>query len=174
MSDTLITIIAIALAAVLMFVFPLMTISDRNDDVAQLAVETATTEFVDKVRSTGKITQANLDQFLQTITATGDTFDVKMEVQIKDENLTKKVSQAKSDKIGENVYYSEFTSQIEEKMLKNNGVYYCKEGDIFSTRVENTNQTIAQQLKNFFYTVAGNDSFTVAAEHAGVVTANGQ
>ena len=47
MSDTLITIIAIALAAVLMFVFPLMTMSDRTDDVAQLTVETATTEFVD-------------------------------------------------------------------------------------------------------------------------------
>ena len=38
MSDTLITIIAIALAAVLMFVFPLMTMSDRTDDVAQLTV----------------------------------------------------------------------------------------------------------------------------------------
>ena len=56
MSDTLITVIAIALAAVLMFVFPLMTMSDRTDDVSQLAVETATTDFVDEVRTTGKIT----------------------------------------------------------------------------------------------------------------------
>ena len=67
MSDTLITIIAIALAAVLMFVFPLMTMSDRTDDVAQLTVETATTEFVDTARSTGKITKANYDKFIETI-----------------------------------------------------------------------------------------------------------
>ena len=33
MGDTLITIIAIALAAVLMFVFPLITMSDRTDDI---------------------------------------------------------------------------------------------------------------------------------------------
>ena len=56
MSDTLVTIIAIGLAAVLMFVFPLMTMSDRTDDVSKLTVETATTEFVDEIRTTGKIT----------------------------------------------------------------------------------------------------------------------
>ena len=56
---------------------------------------------------------------------------------------------------------------------KQNGAYYCKEGDIVSVSVKNTNQTIAQQLKNFFYTVTGNDAYTIAAEHAGVVTSNG-
>ena len=50
MGDTLITVIAIVLAAVLMFVFPLMTMSDRTDDVSQLSVETATTDFVDDVQ----------------------------------------------------------------------------------------------------------------------------
>ena len=156
MSDTLITIIAIALAAVLMFVFPLMTMSDRTDDVAQLTVETATTEFI------------------ETITSTGNTYNVDMEVQVKDDNLGKKVSQATADKIGENVYYSVYTSQIEEAINSKNAAYFCKEGDIVSASVKNTNQTISQQLKNFFYTVTGNDSYTIAAEHAGVVTANGK
>ena len=55
MSDTLVTIIAIALAAILMFIFPLITMSDRTDDVSQLTVDTATTEFVDDIRTTGKI-----------------------------------------------------------------------------------------------------------------------
>ena len=174
MSDTLITIIAIALAAVLMFVFPLMTMSDRTDDVAQLTVETATTEFVDKIRTTGKITQANYDQFVETISSTGNTYDVEIEVQIKDENLGKKVSQAQASKIGENVYYSIFTSQIEEQMKNQGGTYYCKEGDIVSVSVKNTSKTMAQQLKNFFYSVTGNDAYTIAAEHAGIVTANGK
>lgn len=174
MSDTLITISAIALAAVLMFVFPLMTMSDRTDDVAQLTVETATTEFVDTARSTGKITKANYDKFIETITSTGNTYNVDMEVQVKDDNLGKKVSQATADKIGENVYYSVYTSQIEEALNGKNAEYLFKEGDIVSASVKNTNQTISQQLKNFFYTVTGNDSYTIAAEHAGVVTANGK
>lgn len=174
MSDTLITVIAIALAAVLMFVFPLMTISDRTDDVAQLTVETATTEFVDKIRSTGKITKANYDKFVETISSTGNTYNVEMQVDVKDTNLGKKVSQAANDKIGENVSYSIYTSQIEEALEGDTGTYYCKEGDIVSASVKNTNQTISQQLKNFFYSVTGNDSYTIAAQHAGVVTANGK
>lgn len=174
MSDTLITVIAIALAAILMFVFPLMTMADRTDDVSQLSVETATTEFVDKIRSTGKITQANYDEFIETITSTGNTYEVEMEVQVKDENLAKKKAQSQTDKIGENVYYSIYTSQIQEEMENNGGTYYCKEGDIVAVSLKNTNQTISQQLKNFFYTVTGNDSYTIAAEHAGVVTVNGK
>ena len=173
MSDTLITVIAIALAAVLMFVFPLMTMSDRTDDVAQLTVEAATTDFVDNIRTTGRITQTRYNEFVQTITSTGNTYDVEMVVQVKDENLGKKVSQAQADKIGENVYYSVYTSQIEEEM-ESNGAYYCKEGDIVSVSVKNTNQTLSQQLKNFFYTVTGNDTYTIAAEHAGIITANGK
>ena len=33
MGDTLMTIIAIFLAAILMFVFPLLAVSERNDDI---------------------------------------------------------------------------------------------------------------------------------------------
>lgn len=174
MSDTLITVIAIALAAILMFIFPLMTMADRTDDVSQLVVKSATTEFVDKARTTGKITQENYNQFVQTITATGNTYDVEMEVQVRDTNLGKKTSIAQADKIGENASYSVYTTQIKEEMDNHGGIYYCKEGDIISVSVKNTNQTISQQLKNFFYTVTGNDTYTIAAQHAGIVTSNGK
>ena len=62
MNDTLVTIVAIAIAAILMFVFPLMTIADRNDDVAQQAVQQKTVEFVDKARNVGAITEADLTE----------------------------------------------------------------------------------------------------------------
>ncbi len=173
MSDTLITVIAIALAAVLMFVFPLMTMSDRTDDVSQLAVETATTDFVDEVRTTGKITPDKYSKFIENIGSTGNTYNVEMQVQVLDENPGKKTTQSTQDKIGENVYYSVYTSQIEE-VLNNNKNYNLKEGDLFSVNVKNTNQTLAQQLKNFFYTVVGNDTYTIAASHGGMVTATGK
>lgn len=176
MGDTLITVIAIALAAVLMFVFPLMTMSDRTDDVSQLTVETATTEFVDNVRTTGKLTMDKYSKFVESISATGNSYDVEMEAKILDENPGKKTTQAQSTKIGENVYYSMYTSQILD-VLEPTGtqssVLTLKEGDIFSASVKNTNSTMSQQLKNFFYSVTGNDTYTIAAEHAGIVTANG-
>lgn len=176
MSDTLITVIAIGLAAVLMFVFPLMTMSDRTDDVAQLTVETATTEFVDDVRVTGKITLDKYDKFVQNLSSTGNSYDVEMEIKVLDENPGKKTTIAQETKIGENVYYSMYTAQILDSITTSNGksgTLALKEGDIFSTSVKNTNTTLSQQLKNFFYKVTGNDTYTIAAEHAGIVTANG-
>ena len=173
MSDTLITVVAIALAAILMFVFPLMTMSDRTDDVSQLSVETATTEFVDDVRTTGKLSLDKYSKFVENIQATGNSYDVEMEVKTLDENPGKKTTQAEATKIGENVYYSTFTSQILNSITGDNETMKLKEGDIFSVSVKNTNTTLSQQLKNFFYSVTGNDTYTIAAEHAGIVTANG-
>lgn len=171
MGDSLITIVAIVLAAILMFIFPLMSLSDRSDDISQLAVQTATTEFVDNVRSTGQLSLSDYSAFVQEISATGNAYDVEMEVKVLDENPGKKTTQASSTRIGENVYYSIYTSQILEAL--DSGVLALKEGDMFSTSVKNTNTTLSQQLKNFFYTVAGNDTYTIAAEHGGYVTANG-
>ena len=49
-----------------------------------------------------------------------------------------------------------------------------KEGDIVAVKVKNTSQTLSQQFKNFFYTVIGNDTYTIAADHGGIVTATGK
>ncbi len=174
MGDTLITIVAIFLAAILMFIFPLMSISDRNDDVAQLSVQTKTVEFVDNIRSTGKITQDNYDAFIQTLVATGNSYDVEMEVKVLDENPGKKTAQTSTDKIGENIYYSEYTSQILEKMnASSSKSVKLKEGDLVSVSVKNTNTTISQMLKNFFYSISGNDTYNITASHSGVVMTNG-
>ena len=116
MGDSFVTIIAIFLAAILMFVFPLMSISERTDDVSQLSVQTATTEFVDKVRTTGKLTLDDYDKYVQTITSTGNSFEVSMQAQILDENPGVKTTQAETTKIGENVYYNLYTSQLENKL----------------------------------------------------------
>ena len=99
-----------------------------------------------------------------------------MQLQVLDENPGKKTTQAEPNKIGENVYYTMYTSQILDTINPSSGVtktLALKEGDIFSTSVRNTNSTMSQQLKNFFYSVTGNDTYTIAAEHAGIVTANG-
>ncbi len=175
MGDTLITIVAIFLAAILMFVFPLMTISERNDDISQMAVQTATVEFVDDVRQTGKITQANYEAYTQNLAATGNSYDIELEIKVLDENPGKKTSLTSSDKYGENLYYSVYNSQILEDVLQDNGKGQrnLKEGDIISVSVKNTNTTIGQMLKNFFYSISGNESYQIEAAHSGVVMTNG-
>ena len=180
MSDTLITVVAIVLAAGLIFVVPLMTMADRLDATSQAQVESIVSDFVDEIRSTGKITQEKYDKFTQNLTATGYTFDVAMEAKILDENPGKKTLQTTKDKIGENVYYSVYNTQIINNTIdpQNSSIqpktYYLKEGDIISVSVKNANQTMAQQLKNFFYTVVGKDTYVISASHSGIVTVTGK
>ena len=116
MSDTLITFIAIILAAILMFMFPLLSVSERSDDIAQLSVQTAVTKFVDDSRAVGKITMENYTTLITTINATGNTYDVEIEVKILDENIGKKSAWTQGDVIGENVYYAIFTSQVVDEI----------------------------------------------------------
>ena len=172
MGDSLITVVVIVLAAVLMFVFPLMTMSERTDDISQLVVSTATTEFVDEVRTTGVLTLGEYEKFIENINSTGNVYEVEMKLGVLDENPGKKTTQATNTKLGENVRFDKFTSQIEEE-LDSKGKITLKEGDIFSVSVKNKSQTLSQQLNNFLYTVSGNDSYIIAAQHAGIVTVNG-
>lgn len=172
MSDTLITIVAILLAAILMFIFPLLSMSERGDDISQLSVATATTDFVDNARAVGKITLEEYSKLISTIYATGNSYDVELEVKVLDENVGKKSAWTEGTVIGENVYYSIYTSQIVESLEKN-GVYAMKEGDIFSASVKNTNKTMSQTIRGVFYSIAGSDVYSIAAQHSGVCTANG-
>lgn len=175
MSDTLITIIAIFLAAVLMFIFPLMSISERNDDIAQSVIQTATSEFADKISMVGAIKPSDYEEYLQKIGATGNLYDVEMEVQHLDDNPGKKHSVTSPDLIGENMSYSTYTSDILKSMYEGSSAkpYSLKKGDIVTVTAKNTNKTIAQSLRSFFYKVVGKGTYQVAASATALVVNSG-
>ena len=177
MSDSLITIVAIFLAAILMFVFPLMSIAERSDDIAELTAQTAVSEFVDTTRSAGKITIDDYNTLVSTLEATGNTFDIEIEVKVLDENVGKKSAWTNGTVIGENVYYSVYTSQIlnyiSDSSGSNTGTYLMKEGDIISVSVTNSNQTLAQTIRGIFYSIAGNGNYQISAQASGLVSATG-
>lgn len=172
MSDTMVTIIAIFLAAVLMFIFPLLSVSERGEDISQLAVQTATQEFVDKVATKGVITKEDYDAYVQALGITGNTYDIEIEVQHLDGNPGKKATAG--DLIGENLRYSEFTSTIIEALGGSNGKYPLSKGDNVIVSVKNTNTTLAQLLRNFVYTVTGNENYQVGATASSLVVNNGR
>lgn len=164
MGDSAVTIIAIFLAAILMFVFPLMTMADKSDDVSQLSVQTATTDFTNKIRTTGYISQEDYDNFILTLSSTGNAYDAEITVQKLDQNPAKK-SSGDTTAIGQNVYYTMYTKQVLDSLPLS-----LTEGDIVSVNVQNTNTTIAGQLRNFMYKVTGNTSGNIVAQESGIVT----
>ena len=168
MNDTPVIIVAIFLAAILMFVFPLMTMADKKDDVTQLQVQTATTEFTNEIRTSGTITQIKVDNFIETLAATGNAYDFDITLQILDENPEKKSNGAQIT-IGDNVYYVMYTTQVLDA-INNGATLKLKEGDIVSVAVKIKGDTIAGQFKKFLFRITGDNSAVIVGEESGIVT----
>ena len=181
MEETTVSIIGIVIAAIIMLVVPLILIADRADDISQLVIQTATAEFVDEVIKTGKITDDTYLKYRDTLASTGNTYEIDMEVKILDENTSKIVTDNDSKKIGNNTYYSIFTSQIEDIIgvsglnTTNNreGKIILKHGDAISVTVKNSSKTLSQSLKSFYYNWVGSNSQIIAATASGTVVIDG-
>lgn len=180
MEDSMMSIIGILVASIIMFIVPLILIADRNDDISQLVVQTATADFVNEVVKAGKITSSNYQRFVQGLQSSGNTYDIDMEVKILDETPSKLVTD-NTGIIGNNVYYSLFTSQVEDKIgissqnIVNNtdGKLILKQGDQISVTVKNSSKTLSQALKSFYYNATGGDLHIIAATSSGTIAING-
>lgn len=182
MQNSTSTIIALLVAGVLIFIVPLVTLTDRRDNVAQENVKLIVEEFVTEVKNTGKLTRAQFQDFENKLNATGNLYNIEVQIQYLDENPGKKTAQANYTKIGENVYYSEFTTQILKQIgiktdnndvdLANNAII-LKEGDIITVDVKNSNSTAAQTLKSSFIGFSNADEYVISASSSGMVTVNG-
>lgn len=180
MEDTTISIVGIFIAAIIMFVVPLILISDKADDIAQLTAQTATANFVDSVIKSGKITNDDYEDFRSMLNTTGNTYDIDLELKILDTNTSKIYTDVSSGAIGQNTYYSIFTSQIEEKLAKvynanayDSGAIILKEGDTVSVTVKNKSLTLSQSLKNIYYKIRGENLHIILATASGTIAING-
>lgn len=173
MSDTLITVIGVFLAAVLMFVFPLMMVSNTQDDISQVAVQSLASGFVNNAATKGKITQDDYNSFLSKLYATGNTYSVELEHKI----MTSNPNKGASDQLGENLYYSVYNADIVDSTttgVNHNEEYLLKKGDYIIATVKNSNITIGSQIKNFLYSIVGKDTYTIAASASALVVNTGK
>ena len=173
MSDTLMIIVAIVVAAGLMFFIPVMITSNNQDDISQVAVQSLVAEFVAKECVKGKVTLDDYNEFISKLHATGNTYSVELEHKI----LTSNPNKGAGDKLGENLYYSVYDSTIidGEKGIKKTelGEYLMKKGDYLICTVKNTNKTIGQQMSSAIYSIVGKDTYSIAASGSALVVNTG-
>lgn len=179
MDDTAMSIVGIFIAAIIMFIVPLMLIADKSDDISHLTAETVTSSFVDKVIKSGKITNDDYDDFISMLNTTGNNYDIDMELKVLDTNLVQN-NIVNAGNVGQNIYYSIFTTQIEEKLenfydanANKLGGIILKEGDSFSVTVKNKSLTLSQSLKNVYYKLKGENLHIIAATATGTIAING-
>lgn len=174
MSDTFITVSLIILGLGILFLFPVMAAANQNDAITESSIQAIVSDFVNTSAKEGKITQTNYDTFIQQLNATGNTYSVELEVSHLDDNIENKGSSSSNkDVIGENIYYSVFNNEIIPK-IESNGVYYMYKGDYIKATVKNTNVTFGTQMKNFLYSLVGNDTIAIEVSESSLVTTTGK
>lgn len=174
MSDTLMSIIGIFVAVILMFIFPLVELSGKSDKISQTVVQITVSDFVNTVSTKGKITKFDYENFIQSINATGNSFDVEIEAQILDDNSRRLTTANNENNTVEDKYFSVYTNTILQKLNDEAiGEYQLKRDDYINVTVKNTNITVATQLKNLFYKLIGERTYTIGASAAAIVVNSG-
>jgi hypothetical protein len=124
-----------------------------------MSVYATVVEFVDSVRNLGKITPDMYSQFMQSLNATGNRYEVTMEHRIRLYDI--------------NAYKNVYTTQI-ESALDNNDIYdHMRAGDYFYVSVQNITATPATVIKRVMY---GNNvtDLVIMVPYGGMVQNDGR
>jgi hypothetical protein len=78
MENVLWKVLAFLLCAFLLFLAPMMSLLDRQDDIAYSVVLAECNRFVDACRDTGYITPNMYSEFLDRLNATGNFYEIKI------------------------------------------------------------------------------------------------
>ena len=169
-SETVTVIFVIFIGTIMIFFIPLMAVSNNQDEITQVAVQSLVAEFDNNAAIKGKITQNDYETFLTKLHATGNTYDVQIEHKI----MTINPNKSEEDILGVNLFYSEFKQTILDKMNNSEtGEYLLKKGDYLIVIVKNTNTTLATQIKNLVFSIVGKDTYTIAASASALVVNTG-
>ena len=169
MSDTAITIIAIILGIILMFVLPLKIATEKKNEQITEKVKAETSSFLNKIKTTGNITRESYDDFVYTLSATGETYDIEIIVQRIDEDYAKKNTKNGGTSIGDNVYLTYYNTQIMESLDESGGGEFpLYVGDLVKVNVKNISKTEAEQVESLL-NIENNDSPAITASATGLV-----
>lgn len=170
------TIIGLFVAAFLMFYIPMLSIAGQNDEIAQKVADQEVATFLNSVAKTGAIKRSDLEKLQQTLAATGNTFEITIEIQHLDGNNTRKTIATSGNLIGENERYSTFHTVDEllgyidensiDGMIKN---YPLNKGDYVIVTAKNTNKTFEQSLRTFMYKVTGKGEYKLVSSDSVMV-----
>lgn len=169
MQDTAITIIVIVVAAILLFVFPMLATAENKNEVDLAYVQSSVTEFVNTNATKGVITLESLDSLKQKLATTGNTYDVNLEVSRKTDDVGKKSGWSTGTNIGEGAFYTLQGTQINEQ-LESTGQFKLNVGDTLSAKVENSSKTMASTLKSAILGISESSKSEIAATASSLVT----
>lgn len=176
--NSVIKVFAMLLAVLLLYIYPIYTAFQQQDELSELVVLRATTAFVDAVRDKGYISPVMYTDFQQAVEATGLLFDVQMEheskkyVPVYDDPTRPETFRGTYD-----VHYDAFyNAQILPVLFPDHGAprddparrYKLRVGDTFNVTVKNISRTPGTVMFDFLNnTVSPDDKIFIP--YGGVV-----
>ena len=153
MKENISIIFAALIGVFLIVLLPLFSLLDRQDSMAYNVVLTATTNFVDKIRSDGFIDTDSYNNYISAMASTGNTYKVTIKAY-------KKILINETDKYGKVIQ----DSFVEEKELYNTkDILMQLEADV------NENASISTH-KNNTYLFNKDDEIYVSVENTNLTT----
>ncbi|MEK3866901.1 hypothetical protein MHH60_25875 [Paenibacillus sp. FSL H7-0716] len=157
--NSFIKIFAVLIAVMLLYIYPISTAMEQQDDISELVALRATTAFVDAVRDKGGITPTMYNDFVTALAATGNNFNVRMEhdskkyVPVYDDPTRPETFNGSY----EVQYDAFFNAQILPVLFPDNQVakddpsrrYKMRAGDSFAVVIRNTNRTAGTLFFDF-------------------------
>ncbi len=166
MDQALWKILGFLLAAILLFVTPLISVYDRQDDISYTIAYSQVQELTDMTRDRGYLDEALYLKLNKILAATGNTYEITLE-------HYKKTYVPVYDDAG--LFMDDFYVSYEgyfngdiEKVLENQHRYDLSIGDLFFVRVENKSKTKSQVIREILLNIS-TDYPTIIIRSGGMV-----
>lgn len=159
MENTLWKILAFIICALLLFLAPLMSFLERQDDITYSVVFAECSRFVDACRDTGYITPNMYNEFISRLSSTGNTYDIKLSHIMRSVNPVYKENGANLTFTGEYdiIHKAASERRILEALFPNGSnvsaldksrFYKMRMGDLLFVEVKNKGKTMATAIRD--------------------------
>lgn len=176
MKDNLSIVILMIIFVMLIVFFPLYNYFERQDDMSYNLVLRETTTFVDKVLSNGYISNDTYQEFVDTISNTGNLYDIQLEAHkrvITSDTVKKSPDYIEQYEIDYNddIFQDTTTNKanLNNKQIKG-GIYTLEVGDQFYVKLKNSSTTMAGAIFNSIISTSSTERIVV--NYGGIVKNN--
>lgn len=148
--DSFSSIISIFVAVIIIFIYPLLYLAQKQDMITEVYVSNETTYFVNNLRNKGYLSLEMYQNYIDNLSATRNVYDVKITHSKKMVNL----EYDEETKVFLDKYYTSYIEYYEDEIIEvlDKGMDYSfSQGDYVNIKVVNISPTLAVRIMRALY-----------------------
>lgn len=163
MGDILGRMLGIFLAVGLLFLIPALYFTERQETVEQMYLITETADFVDTVRTTGRLTKENYEDFQLRCKGLSGMYELKMTARHQRIEISEQILCLQKE---------EFYEKQIKAILEKEGEYFFNDGDFFRVELVKKSSGLFGKVRNFILSGLSEDG-VVQVYYGGMICYDG-